>query len=148
MGLTVTDILESISDEKALGLFKTIALTKPDSEILITKTQLSRKQYYSRMSVLMRSGLVKRNKSRYALTAFGKVIYDIEITIEIALENLWKLRAVDLVQVEEALSKEEQTRILDTNRQCEDKGRTSCQDKLILFRQECVSKDKEGEMDL
>lgn len=114
MGLTVTDILESISDEKALGLFKTIALTKPDSDILITKTQLSRKQYYSRMSVLMRSGLVKRNKGRYALTAFGKVIYDIEITIEIALENLWKLRAVDLVQVEEALSKEEQTRILDT----------------------------------
>ena len=114
MGLTVADILESISDEKALGLFKTIALAKPDSEILITKTQLSRKQYYSRMSVLMRSGLVKRNKGRYALTAFGKVIYDIEITIEIALENLWKLRAVDLVQVEEALSKEEQTRILDT----------------------------------
>jgi hypothetical protein len=62
----------------------------------------------------MRSGLVKRNKGRYALTAFGKVIYDIEITIEIALENLWKLRAVDLVQVEEALPKEEQTRILDT----------------------------------
>ena len=114
MGLTVTDILESISDEKALGLFKTIALTEPDSDILITKTQLSRKQYYSRMSVLMRSGLIKRNKGRYALTAFGKVIYDIEITIEIALENLWKLRAVDLVQVEEALSKEEQTRILDT----------------------------------
>ena len=114
MGLTVADILESISDEKALGLFKTIALAKPDSEILITKTQLSRKQYYSRMSVLMRSGLVKRNKGRYALTAFGKVIYDIEITIEIALENLWKLRIVDLVQVEEALSKEEQTKILDT----------------------------------
>ena len=114
MSLTVADILESISDEKALGLFKTIALAKPDSEILITKTQLSRKQYYSRMSVLMRSGLVKRNKGRYALTAFGKVIYDIEITIEIALENLWKLRAVDLVQVEEALSKEEQTKILDT----------------------------------
>ena len=114
MGLTVADILESISDEKALALFKTIALAKPNSEILITKTQLSRKQYYSRMSVLMRSGLVKRDNGRYALTAFGKVIYDIEITIEIALENLWKLRAVDLVQVEEALSKEEQTRILDT----------------------------------
>lgn len=114
MGLTVADILESISDEKALALFKTIALAKPNSGILITKTQLSRKQYYSRMSVLMRSGLVKRDNGRYALTAFGKVIYDIEITIEIALENLWKLRAVDLVQVEEALSKEEQTRILDT----------------------------------
>jgi hypothetical protein len=114
VGLTVADILESISDEKALALFKTIALAEPDSEILITKTQLSRKQYYSRMSVLMRSGLVKRNRGRYALTAFGKVIYDIEITIEIALENVWKLRAVDLVQVEEALSKEEQTRILDT----------------------------------
>ena len=62
MGLTVADILETISDERALGLFKTIALAKPDSEILITKTQLTRKQYYSRMSLLMRSGLVKRKK--------------------------------------------------------------------------------------
>ena len=89
MGLTVADILESISDERALGLFKTIALAKPNSEILITKTQLSRKQYYSRMSVLMRSGLVKRKKGRYALTAFGKVIYDIEITIEKAIRNYY-----------------------------------------------------------
>ena len=58
-GLNRSGYSRSISDEKALGLFKTIALAKPDSEILITKTQLSRKQYYSRMSGSMRSGLVK-----------------------------------------------------------------------------------------
>ena len=114
MLISTVDILNALADYNALVLFRTIAATRDGSNILISKMNLSRKQYYSRMSVLMRSGLVKRNKGRYALTAFGKVVYDIEITIEIALENLWKLRAVDLVQVEEALSKEEQTRILDT----------------------------------
>jgi predicted transcriptional regulator len=100
VGLTVeADILEIISDERALALFKTVALAKPNTEILITKTQLSRKQYYSRMSVLMRSGLVKRNKGRYALTAFGKVIYDVQITIEKVISNYyWKLKAIDSLE--------------------------------------------------
>jgi hypothetical protein len=44
MGLTVTDILEAICDARALAIYKTIALAKPNSKILITKMQLTRKQ--------------------------------------------------------------------------------------------------------
>lgn len=117
MGLTVAaDILETISDERALALFKTIALAKPDSEILITKTQLTRKQYYSRMSRLMKSGLVKRKNGRYALTAFGKVIYDVQITIEKVISNYyWNLKAIDSLEAADGgLSKDERTKVLDT----------------------------------
>ena len=51
------------------------------------------------MSSLIKTGLVKRQKGRYLLTAFGKVIYsaqiDLETKIENALDNYWKLKAID-----------------------------------------------------
>jgi hypothetical protein len=115
VGLTVADILQTISDKKALALFETIALVKPSSDILIAKTQLTRKQYYSRMSNLMKSGLVKRKNRKYTLTSFGKVVYDIHIIIEKVITNYyWKLKAFDLVEVtNRSLSKEEHDKILD-----------------------------------
>jgi Mn-dependent DtxR family transcriptional regulator len=114
MGITVTDILSAISDARALAVYKTIASEKPNSNLLITKMQLTRKQYYSRISRLIKTGLVKRENGRYTLTSFGRVIYDIQITIEVALENFWKLKAIDSLQAADStLSKEEQTRVLD-----------------------------------
>jgi Mn-dependent DtxR family transcriptional regulator len=114
MGITVVDILDAISDARALAVYKTIASEKSNSNLLITKMQLTRKQYYSRISRLIKTGLVKRENGRYTLTSFGKVIYDIQITIEVALENFWKLKAIDSLQAADStLSKEEQTRVLD-----------------------------------
>ena len=67
--------------------------------ILITKLKLTRKQYYSRISKLTNAGLVKRQKGRYLLSAFGKVIYrahmNFEERIESALGIYWKLVALD-----------------------------------------------------
>jgi Mn-dependent DtxR family transcriptional regulator len=114
MWITVVDILDAISDAKALAVYKTIASEKPNSNLLITKMRLTRKQYYSRISRLIKTGLVKRENGRYTLTSFGKVIYDIQITIEVALENFWKLKAIDSLQAADStLSKEEQTKVLD-----------------------------------
>jgi hypothetical protein len=114
MWITVVDILDAISDAKALAVYKTIASEKPNSNLLITKMRLTRKQYYSRISRLTKTGLVKRENGRYSLTSFGKVIYDIQITIEVALENFWKLKAIDSLQAADStLSKEEQTKVLD-----------------------------------
>jgi hypothetical protein len=116
MALTVANILKTISDKKVLALFETIALAKPSTDILIAKTQLTRKQYYSRMSGLMKSGLVKRKNGRYTLTAFGKVIDDIQRTIKKVInEYYWKLKAIDSFEVADGgLSKEEHNKVLDT----------------------------------
>jgi len=114
MGITVADILDAISDARALAVYKTIASEKANSNLLITKMQLTRKQYYSRISRLIKTGLVKRENGRYTLTSFGKVIYDIQITIGVALENFWKLKAIDSLQAADStLSKEEQTKVFD-----------------------------------
>jgi nanoRNase/pAp phosphatase (c-di-AMP/oligoRNAs hydrolase) len=114
MGITVVDVLGAISDARALAVYKTIASEKANSNLLITKMRLTRKQYYSRISRLIKTGLVKRENGRYTLTSFGKVIYDFQIAIEVALENFWKLKAIDSLQAADStLSKEEQTRVLD-----------------------------------
>jgi Mn-dependent DtxR family transcriptional regulator len=114
MGITVVDILGAISDARALAVYKTIASEKANSKLLITKMQLTRKQYYSRISRLIKTGLVKRENGRYTLTSFGKVIYDFQMRIEVALENFWKLKAIDSFQAADStLSKEEQTRVFD-----------------------------------
>jgi predicted transcriptional regulator len=93
----------AISDKKASNIFKSIASAESNTDILITQLKLTRKQYYSRMSRLVQAGLVKRQKGRYLLTAFGKVIYsaqmNLESKIENALDNYWKLKAIDSLEM-------------------------------------------------
>jgi len=65
------------------------------------------------MSSLIKAGLVKRQKGRYLLTAFGKIIYsaqvDLETKIENALNNYWKLKAVDSLEMP---SREERDKVI------------------------------------
>lgn len=110
----IENVLGAISDDKSLILFKTIANSKPNSEVLIATTQLTHKQYYSRMERLMKTDLVKRENGKYTLTTFGEVVYYAETIVESAVENLWKLKAVDSFEVTDALSKEELTKVMDT----------------------------------
>jgi predicted transcriptional regulator len=113
--ILVADVLKAISDKRSLELFRIVALTKSDTDILISKTKLTRKQYYSRMSRLMNAGLMKRKNGKYTLTAFGKVIYDIAIaSIENAVSNYWKLKAIDSLEMSKALPAEERKKIIDS----------------------------------
>src|SRR5437899_10122548 len=96
-------LLLAISDKKASNIFKSVASADSNTDILITQLNLTRKQYCSRMSRLVQAGLVKRQKGRYLLTAFGKVIYsaqmNLEARIENALNNYWKLKAIDSLEM-------------------------------------------------
>jgi predicted transcriptional regulator len=74
--------LHAISDEKALSLFKTIAVSKSNTDILMTKLKLTRKQYYSRMKMLVDVGLVKRGSGKYYLTSFGRIAYEFYTRIQ------------------------------------------------------------------
>ncbi|SRR5579885_2306569 len=112
---TAASILRAISDEKSLELFRTIASEAAvDSETLRTRMKFTRKQYYSRLSRMVRSGLVKRKSGKYFLTAFGKVVYGTELTIEGALKDYWKLKAIDSLNVTGELPVEERNKLIDT----------------------------------
>ena len=110
----VIDVLKAISDEKSLELFRMVAHTKLYSDILISKTRLTRKQYYSRMYRLMNVGLIKREEGEYTLTAFGRIIYHISLAaIENAVNNYWKLKAIESLRKSKDLPAEERKKIID-----------------------------------
>jgi predicted transcriptional regulator len=110
---TVDSVLASISDKQSLELFRYIAATNGDSENLRTKINLTRKQYYSRLSRMTKAGIVKRKNGRHSLTAFGRVVYDAQTIIEKAVNNYWKLKAVDSLEMSEDLPKDERLKLID-----------------------------------
>ena len=111
---SVANILHAISDDKSLALFNTIAIDRND--FLISKVNLTCKQYYSRMSNLIKSDLVSRKNKRYFLTSFGKIVYDAQKTIEMAAKDRWKLKAIDsIIRADNrGLPAEEFNKIIDT----------------------------------
>lgn len=113
--ISKTSLLYAISDEITSNIFRNIVLAHSKGDILITRLNLTRKQFYSHLSLLTQAGLVKREKGKYLPTAFGKVIYnamtDLDAKVENALSNYWKLKAIDAIQM---LSREESNRLIST----------------------------------
>ena len=107
-------MLKAIADEKSLELFGTVAQETIDSKNLKSKIRLTRKQYYSRLSRMTRAGLVKRKNGKYVLTTFGKIVYESKVTVENALNNYWKLKAIDSIESSNELPKEEQNKLIET----------------------------------
>ena len=60
---------------------------------------LSKKQYYSRLSGLVDSGLIRRHRGKYSLTLLGKVVYDSQMIIGKTLAYYWKLKAIDTMEM-------------------------------------------------
>jgi hypothetical protein len=114
--LSVENILRALSADKSLVLFNTIALSNSESQILMSRLGLTRKQYYSRLSALTIAGLIKRRSRRYFLTSFGKIVYDAQLIIGKAVENHWKLAAIDSIESpgnSVGLSTEERSKIIE-----------------------------------
>jgi predicted transcriptional regulator len=111
---TADKVLTAISDKESLELFRFIAADNEDSDGLRTKTNLTRKQYYSRLSRMTKAGLVKRKKGKHSLTAFGKVIYDAQTIVERAVNNYWRLKAIDSLEVSSDLPQEERIKLIDS----------------------------------
>jgi hypothetical protein len=111
----LAEIIQIISDDKSVLLLQTIFLASGEtSEILRTRLKLGRKQYYSKMSRMSKAGLLKRQKGRYFVTAFGKVIYDAHRLLASAVKDHWKLKAIDSLGNQILLlPKEERVKIIE-----------------------------------
>jgi predicted transcriptional regulator len=111
---TLASILRTIADDKSLELFRTVALETIDSKNLKNRTKLTRKQYYSRLSRMTRAGLVRKRNGKYILTTFGKIVFESQATIQNGLNNYWKLKAIDSLEMSSELPKEEQRKLIET----------------------------------
>ena|SRR5581483_825794 len=97
--ISLVDVLDAISNKNALIVFKTVAQTHGNSDLLRTKLNITRKQYYSRISSLLKTGLIKRTNGRYSLTVFGEIVHEATLTLEKAFDSeyYWKLKALDSI---------------------------------------------------
>jgi CheY-like chemotaxis protein/predicted transcriptional regulator len=93
--LSLPAILKAIADPTSLSLFRCIASENLESDVLIKRTNLTPKQYYSRISTITSAGLVKRKNRKYCLTSLGKIVYGLQFTTQKAIDNYWKLKAID-----------------------------------------------------
>jgi hypothetical protein len=113
-GLSIASILKAIADDTSLVLFNTIAIAGGDSDILITRLGVTRKQFYSRMSDLQKTGLISRKNRQYVLTSLGLIVYDAQLTIGRATNTYWKLKAIDSLETEHKLPADERNKIINT----------------------------------
>jgi len=110
---SAASVLRAIADDKSLELFGTVAQETIDSKNLKSKIKLTRKQYYSRLSRMTKAGLVRRTNGKYILTSFGKIVYESKGTIENALNNYWKLKAIDSLETSNELPREERHKLIE-----------------------------------
>ena len=124
---SISYILKKISDDRALTLFNSIAVTDEDNFIPLKEMNLTTKQYYSRISGLLDAGLIKRHKGKYSLTLLGKVVCDSQMIIGKTLAYYWKLKAIESIGIpasgSSGLPNEEITQLINAlidNRQIRD----------------------------
>lgn len=98
------EILSAISDDKSLAIFEAIAKTNDvgaDSDTIRIKLSLTHRKYYHRLAALIQNGLIirKDDNKKYILTSLGKVVHSNLLSIQCALANIWKFRAIDAVRI-------------------------------------------------
>ena len=78
----------AIHDPDGHDLFNSIATDRSNDNFDYT-VKISRKQYYSRLSKLVKTDLIKHKGAKYVLTPFGDVIYAVQLDVAEALhENM------------------------------------------------------------
>ena len=115
--VSVAGSLRAIADERTLALFTTIASERGNTEMLRNKSELSRKQYYMRISALTKAGLIKRYDGIYYISSFGKIVHSAQKLIGKAVNNYWRLKAIDSIESSKdhiGFSTEDRKKILDS----------------------------------
>jgi predicted transcriptional regulator len=112
---SITFVMKKISDDKALVLFNSIAVSSSNNEKQATlkEMNLSTKQYYSRISGLQNAGLIKRQKGKYSLTLLGHVVYGTQMIIVQTLAYYWKLKALEEIEMSSGIPNEEKTQLIN-----------------------------------
>ncbi len=112
--------ISSITDDSSLSIIEAIkANHDARTPVLLTRLKISRKQYYSRITRLLKAGIVSKKQGQYRLTSFGIIFVHAVDIMNDAAQNKWRLDALDCAPPEyrgkilEALIVPEMARILN-----------------------------------
>ena len=110
----VSAIFRALSDDKSLTLFNTVALSPGNSNLLTRNLNLTKKQYYSKIEQLSKQGLVARKNGNIYLTTMGKIIYELQNVVGIAVNDYWKLKAIDSLRIQDQLPEDQIAKLVYT----------------------------------
>jgi hypothetical protein len=102
---STSTLLDVLRDASSLKILNYIAKSYEAGEVNgtsvpISKTSLTRRQYYRRLSVLVKLGLiVRKNNRKYSLTLFGRLINTQIASIEKLVDHYWKIQAIDSIKL-------------------------------------------------
>jgi hypothetical protein len=118
--LSVETVFSALSDNKSLSLFNIIGIMsshtsdgQPTGEILISRMNLTRRQYYTRISRLVDVGLITKKRARFVLTSLGSIVYENYKTIGVAIQNRWRLQVIDSL-ITHGVTTEERHKLINT----------------------------------
>jgi hypothetical protein len=97
-------LLKILSDRSSMEIFQHLARSYDSKNfdgisVPITKTSMTRRQYYRRLAQMIKIGLVvKNNNGKYNLSSFGILIHFHLQSIDNLVDHYWKIQAVDAMK--------------------------------------------------
>ncbi len=104
MTIEASILLKVLADGPTLKILDHIVRSYEAGEVNgtsvpISKTSLTRRQYYRRLSMLAKMGLiVRKNNGKYSITLFGRLINAQIVSIAMLVNQYWKIQAIDSIK--------------------------------------------------
>jgi predicted transcriptional regulator len=108
----VVDVMNAVSEEISLSLFKLIKESTKNTESLTEELKISYKQFYDRIQKLINTGLIKRENRYYTITSFGHVVYAAQAIVSKGIEIRSILKILDVTRRSD-LPKDEYAKFVD-----------------------------------
>ena len=137
--ISESELLGCLADEKSLEMFKKIYDELP---VTIISLKLTRNQYYSRLAKMTKVRLVYKSNGEYRVTSLGKVVYGFRQLLQIVLDNQSKLKAIDFLQMQDEIPREELDTIIENLLNGNNNNRNSNKIRKLISKEEGEQEQK------
>jgi predicted transcriptional regulator len=108
----VTQVLDTLSDDISFNMLDIIIASVQNTDSLKEKLNISEKQCYDRIVKLLDIGMIKRKGINYAITCFGRLIFEAQLRVVKAAQNILTLKIIDVVNNSD-ISRDEYAKLID-----------------------------------
>jgi hypothetical protein len=107
------EVFRVLADRYSLNIVR-MAYFGLKSSSMNYKSNISKKQFYSRLKRLRNMGIIEKRNSVYKTTTFGSLIYNGQINaLENIIANYWNLKAVDVLKAKQDFPLREKEKLIE-----------------------------------
>ena len=109
----IEQVFATLADRHSLSIVK-MAYFGFKGSSMSYKSNISKKQFYSRLKRLRDIGVIEKRNSVYRTTTFGSLIYNGQIkALEDIIANYWNLKAVDVLKSRQDFPLREKEKLIE-----------------------------------